>query len=244
MIKAVFFDLDGTLVPCDTDEFVKGYYKLLIKYLMKTDIKLDISYEELPVFIYKACEAVFKNDGSKTNRELFWEAFFRLCKLDDDSKEAFIKACDHFYKNEFEEAKSLLSELDPDIPLVFDLLDDHHIIKVLATSPVFPRAATEKRITWVHKRYSDFEHVTTYENSIYCKPDLRYYKELLDLFALKADEVLMVGNDIREDMRPALALGMKTFLIERFILHDDGSYTGPKGDFKDLARYLKEVEGL
>ena len=29
MIKAVFFDLDGTLLPMDQDEFVKGYFNLL-----------------------------------------------------------------------------------------------------------------------------------------------------------------------------------------------------------------------
>ena len=28
-IKAVLFDLDGTLLPMDQDEFVKAYFKLL-----------------------------------------------------------------------------------------------------------------------------------------------------------------------------------------------------------------------
>lgn len=29
MIKAILFDLDGTLLPMDQDEFTKGYFKLL-----------------------------------------------------------------------------------------------------------------------------------------------------------------------------------------------------------------------
>lgn len=29
MIKAILFDLDGTLLPMDQDEFTKGYFNLL-----------------------------------------------------------------------------------------------------------------------------------------------------------------------------------------------------------------------
>ena len=33
MIKAVLFDLDGTLLPMDQDVFVKTYFSLLAKHL-------------------------------------------------------------------------------------------------------------------------------------------------------------------------------------------------------------------
>ncbi len=239
MIKAVFFDLDGTLVPCDTNDFIKGYFKLLAKYI--SEHTKDVDVKMVGAYIMKAVEDVLKNDGTKTNKEVFWEAFFKLCPMDKDGQDNFKKTCDHFYENEFDEAKHLLNEVDKDIDEVLAYIKEKDLIKVLATSPVFPRAATNKRVNWIGHRFEEFDHITTYDNCIYCKPDIKYYKSLLDMFALKAEEVLMVGNDIAEDIKPAISLNMKTFFIDDYPLHDDGSYTGPKGKFKDLLAYLKEL---
>ena len=237
MYKAVFFDLDGTLVPCDTNDFIKGYFKLLVSYVHEQNLGINVT--KIPENIMKAAYAVMDNDGTKTNMELFWEVYFKLAPMADDTKKAFMRACDRFYKTRFEEAKSLLSDKDTAIDEVMDLLDEAMLIKVLATSPIFPRSATEKRIAWIGYHYTDFDHVTTFENCIYCKPNVEYYQSLLDMFALKATDVLMVGNDLKDDVAPAAKLGMDTFLIDRFVLNDDGSYTGPRGDFKDLLHYLE-----
>ena len=35
MIKNVLFDLDGTLLPMDMDEFTNGYFKFLVKKAME-----------------------------------------------------------------------------------------------------------------------------------------------------------------------------------------------------------------
>ena len=69
-------------------------------------------------YIMKAVEYVLKNDGTKTNKEVFWEAFFKICPMDKDAQDNFKKTCDHFYENEFDEAKHLLNEdtvFDPSI---------------------------------------------------------------------------------------------------------------------------------
>ena len=36
MLKAVIFDLDGTLLPMNEDEFTQGYFSLLCKKLSKS----------------------------------------------------------------------------------------------------------------------------------------------------------------------------------------------------------------
>ncbi len=237
MYKAVFFDLDGTLVPCDTNDFIKGYFKLLVSHVYGKGLNIDVT--KIPEDIMKAVYVVMGNDGTKTNMDLFWEAYFKLNPMDDDAKRVFMQACDEFYKTRFEEAVSLLAPKEKAIDEVMDFLDEVMVKKILATSPIFPRSATEKRIQWIGYRYTDFDHVTTLENCIYCKPDVRYYKALLDMFALKAEDVLMVGNDLKDDVAPALKLGMDTFVIDRFILNDDGSYGGSRGSFSDLLHYLK-----
>ena len=38
--------------------------------------------------------------------------------------------------------------------------------------------------------------VTTVENSQYCKPNLKYYANIIDTFGVIAKECLVVGNDI------------------------------------------------
>lgn len=239
MIKAVFFDLDGTLVPCDTNEFVKGYFKLLVNYLKDKDCKVPL--DKVGPCILKAVNDVLKNDGGLTNKEVFWQSFFALFSMSDDDKINFKTLCDHFYEYEFDEAKNLLEDRDPKIDEVLAYIKKRDLIKVLATSPVFPRAATNKRVNWIGHEFEEFDHITTYDNCIYCKPDLRYYRGLLAMFALRPEEVIMVGNDVLEDMRPALTLGMKTFFIDRFALHTEEKYSGPKGDFKDFLDYLKTL---
>ncbi|HBG17285.1 MAG TPA: HAD family hydrolase, partial [Firmicutes bacterium] len=45
-----------------------------------------------------------------------------------------------------------------------------------------------------------------------CKPNPNYYREILDLLQAKAEECLMIGNDIEEDI-VASVLGIKTCLV-------------------------------
>ena len=239
MIKAVFFDLDGTLVPCDTNEFIRGYFKLLAKYMIDHDLNVDVS--RMPGDIMEACYKVMKNDGTMTNKERFWLEFFKLYPMSEKEGKEFMRSCDWFYETKFDDAKYLLSPKDPYIDDVIEYLNECMLIKVLATSPVFPRAATNKRVNWIGHEYEEFDHITTYDNCIFCKPSLEYYRELLRMFALKGEEVLMVGNDMNEDIKPAKALKMQTFFIDSFPLNDDGTYSGPRGTFKDLLAYLKEI---
>ena len=71
MMKAVFFDLDGTLLPMDQDEFTRGYFKLLAK-------KLAPHGNEPEPFIraiWHGTKAMVQNDGSQSNEAAFWDDF-------------------------------------------------------------------------------------------------------------------------------------------------------------------------
>ena len=58
---------------------------------------------------------------------------------------------------------------------------------------------------------------------------------------LKAEDCIMVGNDVREDM-VAGQLGMKTFLLTDCVINPEGLpiERWPNGDFATLQAYLKE----
>ena len=69
MIRAVLFDLDGTLLPMNMEEFTKGYFKLLAK----KAAPFGYDAEKLVASIWKGTGAMVKNDGSCSNEEAFWK---------------------------------------------------------------------------------------------------------------------------------------------------------------------------
>ena len=90
MIKAIFFDLDGTLLPLDESYFTKSYFKLLY------EKAAPLGYEQNSFInaIMSGTKAMYRNDGSCTNEETFWktyETIFGKEKLKDkvvfDNKE-------------------------------------------------------------------------------------------------------------------------------------------------------------
>ena len=111
----------------------------------------------------------------------------------------------------------------------------------LATNPLVPAIATESRIRWAGLEPSDFELYTTYENSGFCKPNPDYYKNILDRIGCTAEECLMVGNDVAEDM-VARTLGMGVFLLTDCLINKNNSDISgyPQGDFDTLKSYLQE----
>ena len=68
-IKAVLFDLDGTLLPMDQGQFLKGYFGLLTEKMVKCGYDAATFMKAL----LSGTDAMVANDGTKTNEELFWE---------------------------------------------------------------------------------------------------------------------------------------------------------------------------
>ena len=74
MLKAVLFDLDGTLLPMDEPVFIKRYGELLG---IKTS-KLGIDGHKLGNLIWTSMDRMNISDGSKSNDEIFNETFIEL----------------------------------------------------------------------------------------------------------------------------------------------------------------------
>lgn len=60
MLKAILFDLDGTLLPMDQDAFVNGYFKLLAKKM----VPYGYEPEKLIKAIWQGTAAMIKNNGT------------------------------------------------------------------------------------------------------------------------------------------------------------------------------------
>lgn len=237
MITTVLFDLDGTLLPMDQDEFVKYYFGLLAKKLAPH----GYDPQALIKAIWSGTGAMVKNDGSCTNEEAFWNCFTSLMGAHTRKDEPLFR---EFYEKEFSGAKAACS-FDPNAAKTVAAIKAKGLRVVLATNPIFPAVATQNRIRWAGLSPEDFELYTTYENSSHCKPNPAYYQDILDTLGLKAEECLMVGNDATEDL-VAKTLGMNVFLLPRCLINkenkDISSY--PHGDFDDLLEYIGALQKM
>ena len=230
-IKNVLFDLDGTLLPMDMEEFTSGYFAMLTKKLAPR----GYDPRQLIDAIWAGTAAMVKNDGSRTNEAAFWAKFAQIF---GEEALADMPLFEEFYANEFQQARRFCGYNEWAAKAVRAVKASGRRV-ALATNPIFPAVGTETRLRWVGLEPSDFELVTTYENSRYCKPNVNYYREVLDKLNLRAEDCLMVGNDMTEDTAAA-QLGMRVFLITDCLINKEGQDVNawPHGGFEDLIRFV------
>ena len=79
-MKYILFDLDGTLLPMNQDEFVRHYFSLLTVRFVKIGVDPDLFKKGL----FKGLEAMITNDGNRTNKKAFWDTFFSFVPGDPE----------------------------------------------------------------------------------------------------------------------------------------------------------------
>lgn len=233
-IKAILFDLDGTLLPMDQNAFVQSYFGLLAQKLAPR------GYEPKKLIdgIWAGTASMVKNDGSSSNETVFWKQFEGLVgpQVHED-----MPLFEEFYRNEFAGAKAACG-YQPQAAEVIALAKEKGFRVVLATNPIFPAVATQNRIRWAGLQPEDFELYTAYENSRHCKPNPAYYTDILEEIELRPEECLMVGNDVTEDM-VAKTLGMQVFLLTDCLInsHEKDISEYPRGGFPELLEVIREL---
>lgn len=230
-IKAVLFDLDGTLLPMNQDVFIKTYFKALAQKLSA----YGYDSQELIKNVWHCTLAMIKNDGALPNEKVFWNEFHNIYgdKIYDD-----MRYFDEFYERDFDKIRQSCG-FNSKAKQTISMLQKESLTLILATNPIFPAVATKARIKWAGLQPDDFALYTTYENINYCKPNLSYYKEILSRFDFLPEECIMVGNDVDEDMI-AEKLGMNIFLLTDCLINKNGKDISvyPNGSFDDLQRFL------
>ena len=233
-VKLVLFDLDGTLLPMDQDVFLKAYFGGLVRAMAPHGYEPTALIEA----IRKGSDAMIANSGDKLNEEAFWEEF---CRIFGEKARADIDLFEEFYANDFCKVQDACG-FDPKAADAIRAIKALGFRVALATNPLFPSTATEQRISWTGLSHTDFEYFTTYENSHFCKPNLDYYREVMGKLGVCAEECLMVGNDVSEDMI-AETLGSKVFLLTDCLINKDNKDISayPQGSFDELLAYVKQL---
>ena len=232
MIKNIMFDLDGTLLPVNQDEFVMKVMSVMEVELKKTDLDSTGFLKGM----LKGIDTIVKNsDGSCTNEELFWRVFLEHSEIEQE------KAID-FFVDFYNGAYVLATEIVAYNTIIADtvtLLKNKGYNMILATSPVFPALAVFERMKWNDIFPEDFSYISCFENSSYAKPKKEYYQEILDKLDLDPEETIMVGNDVLED-GIVEELGVDCYLITDFLVNRYNTelstkWSGTFDEFYDLV---------
>ena len=166
MIQAVLFDLDDTLLGNNIDAFMQRYFDLLARYAQPV-----MPREPFLRQLLASTKATMMNtDTAVTNREVFWREFCRLSQRDRVELEPFFH---HFYETDFHYLQPV-THCRPAARQLVQYCRDQGVTVVVATNPLFPRVAIEKRLEWAGVPVAEFSYalVTTYENMHATKPHL------------------------------------------------------------------------
>ena len=235
-ITTILFDLDGTLLPINGEAFEAIYFKGLSSYFRDKFEPKDF------IKIILSCLKTMVNDtSSKTNEEVFMEAL-KIIVNDDITwmQERF----NQFYLKEFDEIRAAVTP-NPYIQKAVKLLRAKGYRCNVVTNPMFPKIAIEKRIEWTGCDRRDFDYVTSFEKNHFCKPQLKFYEEVLSHLNVDASECLMVGNDIQEDMIVS-KLNIDSYLITDHVIQKDviPESVTYSGNYEDFFRFVESLEPI
>ncbi len=233
--KLIMSDLDNTLLPIVTQEkFVEIWFRDIAAKFRAYGLEPLRAAEG----VNQGVRAMLVNESGRKNIDVFYEAIEKNCGY---SREQIEPPTLDYYATTFENVCDI-TRPNPFAPQIASLMRRKATYAVVATMPVFTIEAVEQRLKWVGLQPEHFDDVTTARNSTFCKPNPRYFQEILDRFGVKPEEALMIGNDVREDMRPCRELGVDTFLVTNYLITHDLPYDEfRRGRYEDLIAFLEAL---
>lgn len=207
MLHALLLDLDGTLLDNPMDRFIPAYFQALTRFVADR-VPPDILIREL----LRATRAMELGDGTgPTNEETFAARFYPALGVDRAELEPELR---RFYTEAFPSLR-VFTRARPEARLLVEAAFARGLDVVIATNPVFPRAAIEERLAWAGVDVGSFAYalVTCYEDMHATKSDPAYYREVLARISRPPGDCLMVGDDWQWDMVAAATCGIPGFWV-------------------------------
>ena len=236
-VDTILFDLDGTLLPMDMNEFLKRYlHEVASAFADMSDQMKLITY------LLESTQYMLNNDGAKTNSEVFAEKFSSMMNGQID---IYLERFERFYDEGYINLKNFVYP-NPLVKKSIDILKTKRYKLVIATNPIFPLKAVIHRIMWADLNPSDFSYITSYEKNRFCKPNINFFFEVLDAIEKEAYHCLLVGNDVQEDLAGGKA-GLSTYLITDHMINRNeetvvSTYVGDYNDFLKFAEKLPYID--
>ena len=156
MGKAILFDLDGTLLPVDTDRFVEQYMRAIAPQVQNF---FEHPGEFTKILWESTHEMIRNDDPNLTNQDVFTKSFLEKTGI---QKSDIWPIFDRFYEDHFPKLKEYTEPTGISREIV-QIAKEQGRKVLIATNPVFPRAAIYERLKWLELEDFPFDLVTVYE---------------------------------------------------------------------------------
>ena len=233
MLKNILFDLDGTLINTLQDNFNEKYFSSICQKFY------DAGYDgkTLSKAVLMGLEVMISNDGKESNEDAFWEFFQMYSGI---NKHDIIGLFDDFYDNEYDEMIDCVKAIEVTGKAINKLKEKGYNL-ILATNPLFPKKAIEKRAAWGNIDCENFTYITSCENSNYAKPNINYYKQIIENNNLNTEETMMFGNDLIEDL-VVEELNIPCYIITNNMINTTNlSKCTKKGDYNEFYFFVNNL---
>ena len=233
VLSAVLFDLDGTLLDIDLDDFFDDYFATLgpvVAQMIGEPPGSDLGLAA----VIDGTRAMGMPHPGQTNQEVFNARFCEVTGV-DLGLEHHAQTLERFYAEVFPGLQGPIKPHAGARKAVTTALELG--LKVaIATNPIFPRAAIDERMRWACISDLPVALVTSYEIMHAAKPLLAYYTEAASLLDVPPSAALMVGDDRVLDMTAA-DVGMRTFYVGPGVV----PATDWSGTLEELVRLLPRL---
>ncbi len=207
-IKAILFDLYGTLIDIETDESMDEIYRGLAHYLTYHGVYLHRwEVRDRYYMIMKEQKEARGEEYPEIDVEAIWNAFLAregVKAAPARRKLALILA--QIYRG----ISRKRLQLYPDVKRVLDEL--HRAYRMAIVSDAQPCYALPEIKAVGLDGYFDPQIISAHYG--FRKPDRRLVEKALSIMEVKAAEVLCVGNDMYRDIYGAKLLGIKTIFVD------------------------------
>lgn len=205
--KAILLDLDDTLLGNNMDTFAPAYFRSLAGYMAH-----EVDGDLLLASLLRATAAMESSSGGGTTNEQTCSSILYpgLGRAREELEPTF----EQYYHHEFPKLQSL-TKRRPVARKLVEFAFDAGLQVVIATHPLFPRAAIEERLRWAGVPVTEFDYalVTSYEEMTCGKGTPAYYTEIAARLGRRPSECLMVGDDWGRDVLSGVAAGLSVFWI-------------------------------
>jgi putative hydrolase of the HAD superfamily len=211
-IRALIFDVNGTLIDIETNETLEEIYRVLANFLNYQGLsigrgelreayfqairdQLAASRETYPELdIVNVWRDLLTRKGNAANRSLPSERLKQLPQVLAEMHRALSRQ---------------RLQLFPEVRTVLEQLKPYYRLAV-ATDAMSPYALPELR----HVGLADFFNPIVISGDVgYRKPDPRLFRNALDALGTPAGETVYVGNDLEQDVLAAKQTGMKAIFF-------------------------------
>jgi FMN phosphatase YigB (HAD superfamily) len=212
MHLTLLLDLDDTLLETNTQAFLEAYYAALANHLSPL-----VPRDRMLAALMAGVRSMVDNaDPGRTLQDAFEATFYTMLAA---PKAALADSIRVFYDEVYPGLSRLTRRADGAQNLVEWAKNQGHRI-ALATDPLFPRQATLERVRWAGLDPDAFDLISSFESFHFTKLQPAFYAEFIGRLGWPETPLLMVGNDIERDLKPAQVLGLPTF-------HVDGARLAP-----------------